>query len=904
MKKTVHIVSHSHWDREWYTEYEKHHMLLVELMDDVLELFETDPEFKYFFLDGQTIILDDYLQVRPQNEEKVRHYIENGQLQIGPFYILSDSYLTSNESHVRNMLIGHQETQKWGATTPIGYYPDTFGNPGQVPQLMKEIGIDVAAFGRGVKPTGFANQSTEEDNYVSSYSEMMWKGADESEVYGLLFANWYSNGNEIPADKEEAKAFWDQKLKDVEMYASTNHLLMMNGVDHQPVQKDLSKAIRVANELYPDYEFIHSNFIDYMDAMKENLPENIDTVEGELTSQETEGWYTLTNTASSRVYLKQQNFETQMLLEQIAEPLATLAYELNEGKYPHDQLDYAWKKLMENHPHDSICGCSVDSVHRAMEVRFTDAKAVGEYVAKESMDAITNALDTKNKVTEEQKGVPFVVFNTAGTKRSGVASITVEVDRIDFSELFPSISYEQLKEEGHKLFEVVDKDGQKVEAAVRYDGPLFNYDLPKDAFRQPYIANNFVVELPVKDMASFSWDTYYLVPTEEETTETFDENDLSLENEWLKVAVNEDGTIQATNRETGYTFDNLLIFEDTGDIGNEYVYKKPNGEEPILSVGRLKEAKVTKHNSFEKEITLTHEIDVPLSAEELLQEEQKAVIEFRNRKAQRVKETKPLAIQTKMTLNQVDSFLHFSTTLTNEMKDHRVRVLFPTGLETDVNYADTIFETVKRENKVSEAWTNPENAQRMHRFVNVRDEENGLLIAPKGLNEYEVIAEEDHSQTLAITLLRAVGEMGDWGYFPTPEAQCLDTYTFDYSLKLHGADDVENSYKEAIHHAVPFVTAQAANQQGDLPTAGQYFQVEGDTIGFTALKRNRENDAVVTRFYNFSPEESAYDLQLVDKQAKPARTNILEEPIEEATNTEQVAKPHEIITHIWEETKE
>lgn len=901
MKKTVHIVSHSHWDREWYAEYELHHMLLVELIDDVIELFETDPEFKYFFLDGQTILLDDYLRVRPQNEEKVRQYIANGQLQIGPFYILSDAYLTSSESHVRNMLIGDQETKRWGGTTPIGYYPDTFGNPGQIPQLMKEIGIDVAAFGRGVKPTGFANQSNEEDNYVSSYSEMMWKGADQSEIHGLLFANWYSNGNEIPVEKEEAKAFWEQKLADVERYASTNHLLMMNGVDHQPVQKDLSQAIRVADELYPDYEFIHSNFNDYMAAMKENLPEDIDTVEGELTSQETEGWYTLTNTASSRVYLKQQNFETQMLLEQIAEPLATIAYELNEGKYPHDQLDYAWKKLMENHPHDSICGCSVDSVHRAMEVRFSDAKAVGDYVVQEAMNTITNALDSKNERTDQQNGIPFVVFNTAGTTRSGVAKVKVETDRIDFSELYPSDGYAQLIEDGVPLFKVVDQNGEKVEASVSYEGPLFNYVLPKDAFREPYIANHLTVELPVKDMASFSWNTYYLMPAEEADTTNFDADDLSLENDWLQVVVNEDGTIRAKNLETGDTFENLLIFEDSGDIGNEYVYKKPNGEEPILSVGKLKEAKVTKQTSFEKEITLVHEIEVPLSGDALLLEEQKSIVEFRDRKAQRVQETKPLEIYTTMSLNQMDAFLRFSTTIKNEMKDHRIRVLFPTGLETDVNYADTIFETVKRENKVSDAWTNPENAQRMHRFVNVRDDEKGLLIAPQGLNEYEVIQQEDQSQTLAITLFRAIGEMGDWGYFPTPEAQCLDTYTFDYSLRLHGQEDVAEAYKEAIHHAVPFVTAQAKVQNGELPNEGQFLAVEGDTIGFTALKRNRRTDKVVSRFYNFSTQESSFSLELKDKALQPIRANILEEASNEETAF--VAKPHEIMTHIWHENK-
>ncbi|RDC48910.1 alpha-mannosidase, partial [Acinetobacter sp. RIT592] len=224
MKKKVYIISHSHWDREWYMAYEQHHMRLVELMDDLLELFETDPDFNSFHLDGQTIILDDYLQVRPEKREAIQQAIDVGKLRIGPFYILQDDFLISSESNVRNMLIGMEESRKWGTPVMLGYFPDTFGNMGQTPQMMKQVGLEAAAFGRGVKPIGFDNQVLEAENYSSQYSEMWWKGPDQTEIFGLLFANWYSNGNEIPAEKEAAIRFWDQKLADAEQYASTNHL--------------------------------------------------------------------------------------------------------------------------------------------------------------------------------------------------------------------------------------------------------------------------------------------------------------------------------------------------------------------------------------------------------------------------------------------------------------------------------------------------------------------------------------------------------------------------------------------------------------------------------------------------------------------------------------------------------
>lgn len=144
---------------------------------------------------------------------------------------------------------------------------------------------------------------------------------------------------------------------------------MMNGCDHQPVQLDVTKAIALANQLYPDYEFVHSCFEDYLSDLANDLPENLSTVQGEITSQETDGWYTLANTASARIYLKQANTRVSRQLENITEPLAAMAYEVT-STYPHDQLRYAWKTLMQNHPHDSICGCSVDSVHREMMTRF------------------------------------------------------------------------------------------------------------------------------------------------------------------------------------------------------------------------------------------------------------------------------------------------------------------------------------------------------------------------------------------------------------------------------------------------------------------------------------------------------------------------------------------------------
>ena len=304
MKTTVHIISHSHWDREWYQSFEKHRMKLIELVDNILEKAENDPEFGGFFLDGQTIALDDYLEVRPEKREQVEKCVREGKIQTGPWYILQDEFLTSGEACVRNLQVGMQEAARYGAIGNVGYFPDAFGNAGQMPQVLKQAGMDAVVFGRGVKPIGPNNEVTG-GQYESTYSEMMWASPDGTKLPGILFANWYNNGVEVPVDEAEAKVYWDKKLADARRFAATHQLLMMNGCDHQPLQKDITEAIRVARKLYPDIEFIHSDFKTYVKAMEKEISENFSTVKGELTSQETDGRWTLANTASSWMGLKE-----------------------------------------------------------------------------------------------------------------------------------------------------------------------------------------------------------------------------------------------------------------------------------------------------------------------------------------------------------------------------------------------------------------------------------------------------------------------------------------------------------------------------------------------------------------------------------------------------------------------
>ena len=874
MKKKVYIISHSHWDREWYMAYEQHHMRLIELMDDVLELAETDPDFDSFHLDGQTIILDDYLQVRPEQKVAVQKAITEGKLRIGPFYILQDDFLISSESNVRNMLIGKKETEKWGPAVNLGYFPDTFGNMGQTPQMMKQAGLDAAAFGRGVKPVGFNNEVLDDENYTSQYSEMWWQGPDGSTVLGLLFANWYSNGNEIPAEREEAITFWTQKLAEAETFASTNHLLMMNGVDHQPVQKNITKAIALANELFSEYEFIHSNFDEYLKQMREELPEEVGTVHGELTSQETDGWFTLANTASARVYLKQWNTKVQRQLENITEPLAAMAYDLTK-QYPHDQLDYAWKLLLQNHPHDSICGCSVDEVHREMIPRFEKANEVGVFLAEEALTHLVESIDTSGL---SAKSYPFIVFNTSGYEKSDVVKVEVEIERKPFKEGIPHELWEELVESTTPTFEVIDTQGNIIPAVVSTSEVRFGYDLPKDRFRVPYMAKYVEVEMQITDMPAFSWNSFALqeaiLKEKEESSMIKNTGNYVLENSRLTARINEDGTLEVVDKHSGKTYTDLLTIEDTGDIGNEYIYKQPEEGSPILSSGHPAEISVIKDEPFIAQLKIVQRLMIPVAAEALLDQEQKAVVDFRYRKAGRSTTLKELEIETIVTMEKDATRLAFETSLDNQMKDHRLRMLFPTGLQAETHEADSIYEVVTRPNKVSKSWENPTNPQHQHAFVNIHDEQSGMTVSNFGLNEYEILPE---TNTIALTLLRSVGEMGDWGYFPTPEAQCLGEHSFFYAIDFHGGETTRYAtYKRAYAAQIPFSVKQTTNHSGQLKGKDAYLTVTGEAFAVTAVKNSENNQALVVRGFNMSEQTDKIKVEKSTKE-EPYMLNLLEE---------------------------
>lgn len=849
MKKTLHIISHTHWDREWYMSFEQHRMRLVELMDTLIEKMENDERYKFFHLDGQTIIIDDYLEIKPQMKDRLYALIDAGRIQVGPWYILQDEFLTSGEANVRNMLEGLRFCAENGIEPVMsGYMPDAFGNISQMPQILAGFGIDNAIFGRGQWPIFFNNRVAPDKNPADK--ELLWYGADGTAVIGLMFGDWYNNANELPCDEQAIEERYNRIINWLNLTAKTPHLLGMNGCDHQPIQLDLPESIEAANKLLGNtVEVKHSNFKELISLLRP-YSDTFAKIEGELTSQLTSGHCRLVDTASTHIPLKQQNHKVQNMLTFKSEPVSSIA-SLFGDKYRGEMLRYAWKTLMQCHPHDSICCCSCDAVTKEMSVRFDKAYDTADFVLKEAMEFMANNVDTSTL-----EDINIVVFHSNPLENSDVISTKIYSDEL-------------LNEEELWL---ADSDGNAVACEIKYVGQQFTYTLPKDSFRKVKYRHCYEASFPVKlsGIGCFVFSVKSGNKQPKNTSLNVFEN--GAETDTLKVVINTDGTLNVTEKKMGKVYTDMLRFEDTGDCGESYNYIQTNDNTAIYPQ-RKADIKLIKDNGFSATFEIITYIDIPSGL---------------CGKDRRSTDMISHEIKTYVTLTQGINRVDIKTVFTNKSENHRLRVLFPAGIESETVFADGQFDVVSRNVKPWEGWRNPSNTQRMQAFFGMEDSSGGLIVASRGLCEYEIL--RDDKNTMALTLLRAVGEIGDWGVFPTPDMQIKKELCLEYSLVPYSVNSKAKAFNDAYTFAGDFFcTCQTDKHTGDLKADNPIITVDGDYIVFSALKKSEDVDGYILRIYNVSDSEQTATIELDSSMfAKAFETNLAEnefEPIDLENDT-------------------
>src|SRR6266496_4070430 len=449
------LVPHTHWDREWYQTFQQFRMRLVHAIDRLLDILDHDPKFTHFMLDGQTIILDDYLEVRPEHAERLKNYIRSGRIQVGPWYLQPDEFLVSGESLVRNLQIGLRQAAGYGEPMRVGYVPDCFGHIAQLPQILRGFGIESAVFWRGV-------------GSEAHKSEFYWAAPDGTQVLVIHLADalGYANARNMPLTPEELVARVELLTAPLLPKATTNTLLFMNGSDHLEPQDGLPETIEAANGLLAHISPEQEKILTHVGHVDENnngrhfdgihvrigtLPQYVEAIHqqngghaqgadesqkamplqilsGEMRSSQYS--HLLPAVLSTRMWIKQQNTATEHLLERWVEPLTAWAWKLGAA-YPGGLVRLAWKYLLQNHPHDSICGCSIDQVHRENAIRFTQSQQISESIIAQAMQQIVQASDTRAPFATAPhttyEPVPLVVFNLAPGPRTAAVQTVAQL---------------------------------------------------------------------------------------------------------------------------------------------------------------------------------------------------------------------------------------------------------------------------------------------------------------------------------------------------------------------------------------------------------------------------------------------------------------------------------------------
>lgn len=361
---TIILFPHTHWDREWYKPFQDFRIRLIDVMEKIITALE-DNELEYFYLDGQTVVLEDYFEIYPEKEPIIKEFIKNKRLFIGPWYVLADEFLVSGESLVRNMLIGVNQAKKYGSEFFWGYLPDSFGHNSEMPKILASFGIKNAILWRGAG---------------ENKSEFFWKSQDGSEV----LATYLTEGYFITENFEEV-------IEKIREYSVSDKILLPVGGDHI-FARCAMRTLQGSGSLKKYFENL------------ENFKDKLETVTGELRDNSRNP--ILPATLSTRIYLKQHNVRSAWKLSRITEPLQVFL-----GKNRKKELDYAWKLLLKNHPHDSICGCSVDEVHEENVSRY------------KQVDQLCDALIERCLPQAQEKDGSIVVYNLSNYTYTGVVKI-------------------------------------------------------------------------------------------------------------------------------------------------------------------------------------------------------------------------------------------------------------------------------------------------------------------------------------------------------------------------------------------------------------------------------------------------------------------------------------------------
>jgi alpha-mannosidase len=846
MTTRVAIVPHTHWDREWYSPFQTFRLRLVRLLDALLPMLESDLSYARFLLDGQTAVLDDYLEVRPEAAAALARLAASGRLAIGPWMVLMDEFMVSGETMVRDLRFGIARGSELGGVMDVGYLPDMFGHVAQMPQLLRLAGFEHAVVWRGVPA-------------AVEQTAFWWEAPDGSRVRAEYLYGSYSNGRDLPDDGKQLVL----RARDYEHElgpARLRDMLLMNGTDHQMPQPWLGRVVAEANAQQDDYEFTVTSLPEYL---AQQPSDDLVTVSGELRSGARANL--LMGVGSNRVDVHRACARAERALEKRAEPLSSLF--LTADEYPDALTRLAWRKLVLNSAHDSSCACSSDEVVDQVLVRYSEARQIGDGLTRDAMNALAAHINAAAGAT--------VVVNPTAKQRSGLVEGHIPGrgschfvgpdGRTHAAQLLGEAGGDgfQTMVTGQKVRWVLDVmrgtefAGRQIrafeilpagDAGDRYEivlheaqgaeTPVDLAELKEKMLALGESGHTMAVRVqvaPVRrvlfdtgEIEGFGWACFTAAEGDAPGPASTGAGGDELWNEHLRVTVDRDAGTYTIQTVDGLQVSDCGRLVDDGDGGDTYNYSPPASDVVIARPDAVR-VEILETGPVRARTTVVSDYTVPAAA-----------IGDARACDRRSDETVLLRIATTLELRSGERFVRVAHEIDNRARDHRLRAHFPLPAPVEGSDAECAFAVVHRgltaEGGLHEF---PLPTFPSRRFVDACDGTAGLALVHDGLLEYEVV---DDGSALALTLLRAVGYLSrtEPQLRPNPAGpaarlegpQLPGLQRAEYAVLLHRGDwRAADCYGAADAFLVPFERARVvAHTNASRPPAGAVLRVDGAEV--------------------------------------------------------------------------
>lgn len=889
MKHKIHVVPHSHWDREWYFTTSRSKIYLMKDLKDVLDTLENDDDFKYFMVDAQGSLLDDYIQWMPQDKERITNLVKAGKLVIGPWYTQSDQMVISGESIVRNLYYGMKRCEEFGGYMNVGYVPDSFGQAGNTPQIYREFGIEDTLFWRGVS-----------DDMVS-HTDFNWKGDDGSVVFATQIPFGYYIGGMIPEDEAESETFWQKEcLEKAGKGSATKNIYFPNGFDQAPIRTNLPQIIKERNEKDPENEYVISCIEDYIKDVKSENPV-LEEVSGELLIAKHMRIHK--SIFSSRSDLKVLNTQVQNYVTNVLEPLLTLSYQLGND-YPHKAVEEIWKLLFENSAHDSIGSCISDTANEDVYMRYKQARDIAVNLVELHSRLIATSIETNADMT-------FTLINTLPQKREDVVLTKTYIP-------------------GGK-FAILNENGEKVPYTIIQARDLTDYvksqTIKLDPSRKFYIPDQIleaVIAIDAKDIPALGYVQYRLSDKEDSAICMQEIN--CLENEYYSITIADNGSLTIVDKESGIEYKNQAVLVENGDDGDSFNYSPPRKDMEVFSTDSKFDCHMEGNNLYQKAV-IHYEMNIPKDLEERSEGKTSVIL--------------PVTLE--VSLKSRSKVIDFHVHVKNQGLSHRLCVLFDSQITSKFNYADQQFGLIRRPNYYEKEmklymedmaeqtdskagiaelanWANdqtkwqepPIAIEPTQSYAALFDEKSGVAVIPQGVREYEII----HDSTIRLTLFRTYGFMGKENliYRPgrasgeriieTPAAQLLKEMdfsfgyaAFDCGVNKSNIDTLAKAYNTPVevYTYAEFLNGRLIFSQreitGTRPAKVSLFETENNLV-VSAIKKAEDGEGLIIRLFNGKDHQNLTDTIHFHYDIREAYyTNLKEEktePIEIKNNTMNV----------------